>query len=223
MQSTRLFVIQVLVAGVAAVSLVACDSPSPTPTAASAVAAPVAPNGVSLAVKHGNGCATIQGGTITDSDGNPVSTGYDQFGYNYQAHMFNGTYDSADRVLDGAYWGDTADYVDDKLQMKWSNDWLSNQDCDGNGKLDRGSSAPYGISQGWLTNHVQGDYFDAAGDVQHYTDFVKIVWVGPGGSLWGQYEIIQEVWNDPADGLHGLLTKIGAPGFGLNDHWTTLP
>src|SRR4051812_30964530 len=53
-------------------------------------------------------CATIQGGTITDSAGNAVSTGYDKFGYNYQAHMFNGTYDSSDRVLDGLYFGDAA-------------------------------------------------------------------------------------------------------------------
>ncbi len=47
------------------------------------------------------------------------------FGYNYQAHMFNGTYDSVDRVLDNKYWGQTGDFVDDKLMMKWSDDWLA--------------------------------------------------------------------------------------------------
>ena len=91
--------------------------------------------------------------------------------------------------------------------------------------LPGGSAAPYGTSQGWLTNHVEGDY-DSDGDGTqdaHFTDFVKIVWVGPGGDLWGEYTIIQEVYNDPAGGLHGLQLKAGAPGFGLNDGWTSLP
>ena len=170
-------------------------------------------------------CATIQGGTITDSLGNPVVSGYDEFGYNYQAHMFNGTYDSSDRTIDGTYWGDTGDYVDDKLMMKWSDAWISNVDCNGDGKLDRGliNGISDGVSKGWLTNHVNGDYTDTNGDVQNYTDFVKIVWTGPGSPLWGQYTTIQEVLNDPAAGFSGLLDKIGTPGLGLNDQWTTLP
>ncbi len=170
----------------------------------------------------GKQCATIQDGVLTDSYGNLLVMGYDQFGYNYQAHLFNGTYDSVDRVLDGKYWGSTGDYVDDTLIMKWSDDWLSNQDCDGDGRLDRGTS---GVSLGWETNHVIGDY-DSDGDGiddAHYTYFVKIVWVGPGGPLWGQYELIQEVYNDPLGGYHGLFYKVNPPGFGLNDQWTTLP
>lgn len=167
------------------------------------------------------GCATIQTGTLHDSLGNPLVVGYDQFGYNYQAHEFNGTYDSSDRVLDGTYWGSTGDWVDDHLQMKWSDDWLSSVDCNGDGKLDRGADAG-GTSQGWLTNHVVGDY-DSDGDGTQdaqFTDFVKIVWVGPGGSLWGEYEITQEVYNDPAGGFHGLLSRMPSPGLGLKDHWT---
>lgn len=166
-------------------------------------------------------CDTIKSGNITDSAGNPLSTGFDEFGYNYQSHLFVGTYDSSDRTIDGTYWGSTGDYVDDKLMMKWSDDWLSNKDCDGDGKLDRGAGPSYGTSQGWLTNHVMGDYFDGDGNVQKYTYFAKIVWVGPGGDLWGQYTIIQEILNDPAAGYHGLQMKVGAPGFGLNDHWTS--
>ena len=34
---------------------------------------------------------------------------------------------------------------------------------------------------------------------------------------------IEEVYNDPAAGYVGLYGKIGAAGFGLNDHWTELP
>lgn len=168
------------------------------------------------------GCATIQGGTIKDTAGNTVSVGFDQYGYNYQAHLFVGTYDSSDRKLDGKYGNATGDYVDDSLIMKWSDDWISNRDCNGDGKLDRGIPGALGISRGWLTNQVNGDY-DSDGDGTqdaHFTLFDKIVWVGPGGSLWGQYQVIQEVYNDPVGGFHGLQFKVGAPGFGLNDQWT---
>ncbi len=165
-------------------------------------------------------CVSIKDGTLVDSVGNPLVLGFDVYGYNYQAHEFVGTYDSADRVLDGKYYGQTGDFVDDKLAMKWSDKWLSNKDCDGDGKLDRGSS---GTSQGWLTNHVVGDYDSDEDGIQDatYTDFVKIVWVGPGGDLWGEYHIIMEVYNDSLGGDHGLLYREGPPGFGLNDGWTT--
>ena len=161
-----------------------------------------------------NVCATIKSGLIHDSAGNTVVVGYDQYGYNYQAHMFNGTYDGSDRNLDGTYWGSTGDYVDDHLMMKWSDDWLANVDCNGDGLLDRGlvGETVGGISLGWLTNHVEGAYTDANGE-QHYTDFVKIVYVGPGGPLWGAYEIVQEVYNDPAAGYNGVLT-LTDPGLG---------
>lgn len=167
---------------------------------------------------HDN-CRTIQGGTLVDSAGNPISLGYDQFGYNYQAHMFNGTYDSFDRVLGN----DPPDWADDSLIMKWSDAWLANVDCNNDGKLDRGlGTGGYATdeSRGWLTNQMEGDYTDTNGVLQHYTYFGKIVWVGSGG-LWGAYDVIEEVYNDPAAGIHGLLTKVGAPGFGLNDGWTT--
>ena len=164
------------------------------------------------------GCTTLRDGVLKDSFGNTLVLGYDQFGYNYQAGMFNGTFDGLDRKLDGMYYGTVDYYVDDKVTMKWSPDWLANVDCNGDGKLDRGTS---GTSLGWTTNHYVGDYVDGNGDLQHYTYFAKIVWVGPGGSLWGQYEIVQETYNDPAGGATGLFSKVGSPGLGLNDQWTT--
>lgn len=170
-------------------------------------------------------CENIQSGNITDTAGNPLSTGYDDFGYNYQSHMFNGTYDGADRVMDGAYWGQTGDFVDDKLIMKWSDEWLSNLDCNGDGKLDRGlvKGVVGGTSKGWLTNQIEGDYTDSEGVNRNYTYFAKIVWTGPGSPLWGQYTTVQEIENDPFNGTKGLQVKLGAPGFGLNDQWTTQP
>lgn len=180
------------------------------------------PNGNEIAWQTTAGCATIQDGTITDSAGNVLTTGYDQYGYNYQAHMFNGTYDSADRILDGKYFGDTGDYVDDSLIMKWSDSWLANVDCNHDGKLDRGlvNGVVGGTSLGWLINQDEG-YYDSNGDGTqdaHYTYFAKIGYVGSGGTLWGAYEILQEENQDPLAMLH---THIVAPGFGLNDQWTT--
>ncbi len=162
-------------------------------------------------------CATISDGTITDSAGNVITAGYDKWGYNYQAHMFNGYYDNFSRPAIPVTSGD-------KLIMKWSDSWLANVDCNHDGKLDRGlvDGIVNGTSMGWLTNQLNGSYLDGNNVLQHYTDFVKIAWTGPKSPLWGEYTIIQEVLNDPAGGSTGLLSKDGAPGFGLNDSWTNL-
>ena len=152
-----------------------------------------------MAAKPAEACATIQGGTITDAKG--------------------GYYDNYSRPDELVTSGD-------KLIMQWSDAWIANVDCDRDGKLDRGlvdGQLTDGVSKGWLTNHYTGEYTDENGKVQHFTDFVKIVWTGPGSSLWGQYEIVQEVWNDKAGGYSGLFSKLGSPGFGLNNQWTVLP
>lgn len=169
--------------------------------------------GVAVAAPRA-GCERIQEGSLFDSAGRPLTLGPDEFGYDYQAHLFNGTYDSSDRVLDGKYFGSTGDYVDDKLIMKWSDTWLANVDCNGDHKLDRGLGTDghaTNTSRGWLTNLVVGD---------GYTYFAKIVWTGPGSPLWSQYTLVQEVFNDRESGTHGLSVKLGAPGFGLNGQWT---
>ncbi len=122
-------------------------------------------NGNEVSWAH-NDCTRIQDGTLVDSASNLISIGYDQWGYNYQAHMFNGFYDNyarpANLVTEGPW-----------LMMKWSDEWLSNSDCNDDGKLDRGyscdpenagSSGCYGA---WLTNHERGSYlgnWDIIGD-----------------------------------------------------------
>lgn len=179
------------------------------------------------------GCTTIPQGTLTYSAGHylagqPFATGFDPYGYNYQAHMFEGSYFNA--YAGGAgfppYEGDDAAYLavtpsaeshwawpyrNDQLAMKWNDAWLSNQDCDSDGTLDRrfGFTAYFG-SGAWLTNHQK---YEGAGGT-YYNYFVKIVappssanlyngiWytsrgqvIGP--SIWGEFAIIQEVTNDP--------------------------
>jgi len=175
-------------------------------------------------------CATIQDGTILTSDGRTITPGYDEWGYNYEAHMFNGTYCDAYR---NAAW--CQPYVNDELIMKWNDEWLSNKDCDGDGLLDRHYGYPSYIGSGaWLTNHQSG-LVDVNGKMKKWTYFVKIVaapkdavkaggiWytdatqsviIGP--DIWEQFAIVQEIYNDPSAGLHGKLYKSPAgPGFGI--------
>jgi hypothetical protein len=171
-------------------------------------------------------CATIQGGTITDVNNIPIQTGYDQWGYNYQAMIFNGFYDNYTRPPVPATSGDS-------LEMKWNDAWLSNKDCDGDGKLDRHYGYPTYIGSGaWLTNHQRGTY-EQDGKTYKWEYFIKIVavpadavlvdgrWKTPAGveigpAIWGEFAIIQEVYNDQGTGDHGILYKSpAAPGFGV--------
>jgi hypothetical protein len=171
-------------------------------------------------------CTTIQDGTIFASTGELITTGYDDFGYNYQAHMFNGRYCDYDRVEGG-------DYCDDDLIMKWNDAWLSNKDCDDDGLLDRHYGYDSYIGSGaWLTNHQSGK-IEVNGKLKKWTYFVKIVaapsdatkddgyWYTAEGDeigevIWGSFAVIQEVSNDPSSGEHGILYKSPAgPGFGI--------
>lgn len=166
-----------------------------------------------VTAKKPNACTTIQDGGLVDSKGNPISVGYDQFGYNYQAYMFNGRYCDYDRVIGGAY-------CDVNLIMKWNDAWLSNKDCDGDGKLDRYYGfASYIGSGAWLTNHQSGTNEDGT----KWTYFVKIVakptadfdCASVGGTqIWGAFCRIQQVSNDPASDEHGVQLLVHPAGFG---------
>lgn len=116
--------------------------------------------------------------------------------------------------------------------MKWNDAWLSNKDCDGNDLLDRhlGSDSYIG-SDAWLTNNQSG-YVEVNGRDRKWTYFIKIIaapadgytsggtWYTAGGTeigpvIWGQFAIVQEVYNDPSAGAHGILyLSPTGPGFG---------
>jgi len=180
------------------------------------------------AAKKSCDCTTIQDGTLLTSDDQVIKTGYDEWGYNYQAHMFNGYYCDAYRDADWCQ-----EYKDVRLAMKWNDAWLSNKDCDGDGKLDRYFGFDSYIGSGaWLTNHQSGEYEDDEGNVCKWEYFVKIVaapedaasvdgyWYAADGTqigpvIWGSFAIIQQVNNDPCAGSHGIeyLSPVG-PGFG---------
>lgn len=178
--------------------------------------------------KNGNikiGCTRIKDGTIVDVEGNSVSVGYDQFGYNYQAHMFNGRYCDYDRVIGGAY-------CDVELIMKWNDAWLSKKSCDDDNLLDRHYGFDSYIGSGaWLTNHMWGSY-EQEGETCEWDYFTKIVaapadaistggiWYAADGTeigpaIWGEFATIQQVENDPCAGIEGKQYLSPAPaGFG---------
>jgi hypothetical protein len=188
-------------------------------------------------------CTTIQDGVLTYSAGHylagqPLMVGYDPYGYNYQAHMFNGSYCNV--YLGGygypPYEGDAEAYLaenpgaanvwcwpyrDVELVMKWNDAWISNKDCDDDGKLDRYYGFDSYIGSGaWETNHQSGEY-ELDGKTCKWNYFVKIVaapadatssggiWYAADGTeigpvIWGAFAIIQQVENDPCAGIHGL-------------------
>lgn len=182
-------------------------------------------------------CTTIQDGILLNSNGEVITTGYDDWGYNYQAHMFNGFY--WNNLRPATPWTketlEAAGKSTTWLVMKWSDTWLSNKDCDGDSKLDRGyacnpnnpiSSACEGS---WVTNHQSGEYVNDDGKTCKWTYFVKIVYPpgGPvdadndghddntGGSIiWGSYVRIQQISNNPCAGEVGKLFAVEPTGFG---------
>jgi len=171
--------------------------------------------------KNTDSCTTIQSGTLLDSAGDPLTTGYDSWGYNYQAHLFNGSYCDAYR---DAQW--CQPYKDISLSMKWNDAWLSNKDCNADKLLDRHYGYPtYKDSGAWLTNHQYGVNEDGS----HWSYFVKIIavssddvlvdgnWYTPegeliGASIWGEFAVVQEISNDTNS--HGVLFKGQFPGLG---------
>lgn len=116
--------------------------------------------------------------------------------------------------------------------MKWNDAWLSNKDCDGDGKLDRHYGYPSYIGSGaWETNHQWGSY-EEDGETYNWNYFTKIVaapadayvdggiWYTADGTeigpvLWGEFATIFEVYNDQGTEEHGVYYNAPAPtGFG---------
>ena len=173
-------------------------------------------------------CDTIQKGNLFDKNGEQIVVGYNDWGYNYQARLFNGQY--CDAYQDAGW---CQDYAEDRLSMKWNDAWLSNKDCDGDGVLDRHLGFDTYIGSGaWLTNHQSGEYEGDEGNLCRWNYFVKIVAVPAdasfvdgiwytadgvmiGAEIWGAFAVIQEVLNDPCAGDHGVqfVSPVG-PGLG---------
>ncbi len=158
--------------------------------------------------------------TSFDKNGRAVGVvgtpGFNEWGYNYQAHLFNGGYCDAYKNADWCQ-----PYRDVGLVMKWNDAWLSNQDRSGDGNLDRHHGFDTYVGSGaWLTNHQAGEY-EVDGRVCRWTYFTKIVaapadatltsgiWytaegVEIGPAIWGEFATIQVVENDSCAGVGGV-------------------
>ena len=172
-------------------------------------------------------CTTIPGGELYNLVGDLILPGYDDWGYNYQARLFNGLYCDSYRNEEWCW-----PYKDVQLSMKWNDAWLSNMDCDDDGLLDRHLGYDsYSGSGAWLTNHQSGED-EIDGVIVKWNYFVKIVaapadadvndgiWytadgVEIGPVIWGAFAIIQSVYNDQGSGDHGIeYLSPNGPGFG---------
>lgn len=151
------------------------------------------------------------------------SEGFDEYGYNYGSNLFVGPAYLYDRNPDYDFgYG----YNDDLLVMKWSDNWEPGMNPTDNPELYMGA---------WVTNLWEG-YADEDGDgiEEHYTYFVKIVYMGTtehhyfgeplipgdpdfspnGWYIWGYFVVVQEVWNDPSIGITGVQTLAARPALG---------
>lgn len=148
-------------------------------------------------------CTMIKDGLLLYSPGHylqfqPLKVGFDIFGYNYQAHIFNSYYVNAYIGSEGfpPYDGDDDLYLaqldvtqranvqkhwawpyrKDVVMMKWNDAWLANSDCDSDGKLDRYFGFPAYIGSGaWETNHQSGTYMGDDGKEYRWNYFCKII------------------------------------------------
>ncbi|MCL4533707.1 MAG: hypothetical protein M1370_00905 [Bacteroidetes bacterium] len=137
--------------------------------------------------------------------------GFDQYGYNNTARIFNGTGSSwsLSKGLPADYLGV---YANDKLVMKWNAEWDRGND-------EGWARPPYAA---WEDNEWNGKVPGGSGAVWHY----KIVWVGSCGAdytplpnggycIWGQFEVIMDQGVDPNVGPgHMFFAKAGPAGYG---------
>ena len=141
---------------------------------------------------------------------NASAGGFDEFGYNDVAGIFNGPADGVDNVLDGKVWGNPT-YAIDRLIMKWNAAWDA---CNAHGYND-----PVYCAGAWTSNEWNGMVPGGSGEVWHY----KIIWVGsdganseywqPGGyPIWGNYEVIMD--QGMSDSVHYWLAHGISTGYG---------
>ena len=123
--------------------------------------------------------------------------GFDQFGYNRKARIFNGPV-SEWCLAREAPTNCMGDYSNDKLLMKWNAEW------------DRGNAEGWTDPNGygaWEDNEWNGAFPGGSGAVWHY----KIVWDqgcttsgvpsrAGGYCVWGQFEVLMDQGKDPSFG-----------------------
>jgi len=120
----------------------------------------------------------------------PAETGFDEFGYNDNARLFNGWYGYYDRVIDGGWVVGTADAW---LVMKWSKDWVPMIDepegawCTNHWTWYANS---YDVSTwyGWLGRAAWTEKEVLPDADYRIEEFMKIMKVGDDPEAWSMYE-----------------------------------
>lgn len=174
--------------------LAACDVSTITPTGVMSPAGAVASNGK-------NSCTLV--------NGNVVATGFDSFGYNRCASIFNGTFAGycAQRSQGPTCAGTTGDT---KLVMKWNDGWDL-------GNFEGWSNGPYYAT---LDNEINGALADGTPFSEHFKTRWDAGCVASGGvtssnggsCIWGQFEILMD--QGTQDGAHTWWTKQTPAGYG---------
>ncbi|OGM17045.1 hypothetical protein A2V55_02275 [Candidatus Woesebacteria bacterium RBG_19FT_COMBO_37_29] len=144
-----------------------------------------------------------------------VFAGFDEFGYNDVAGIFNG---SAGGWCASKGWGwdctgypSMIPYANDHLVMKWNAEW-------DRGNAEGWSNPPYAA---WENNEWNGMVPGGSQSVWHY----KIVWVGPctegatlpegGYCIWGQFETIMDQGIDlNSEPIHSWYAHANPTGYG---------
>lgn len=142
-----------------------------------------------------------------------VATGFDQYGYNDTARLFNGTGSSwcQAKGLDPNCMGI---YSPDKLVMKWNAQW-------DRGNAENWANPPY---KAWTDNEWNGKKAGGSGAIWHY----KIAWNGPctdgetlqngGYCIWGQFVVLMDQGIDPSLGpVHTWFSKATPNGYGASN------
>lgn len=168
--------------------------------------------------------------------GQVIPTGFDPYGYNYQGHLFKGSYANVYLNADGfpPYMGDDVAYINANptvtskwywgyrqydLQMKWNDTWLSNSDCDGDDLLDRHYGfADYIGSGAWTTNQYGGEGWAALTKIQAVPGDAYLfdsMWytadgIEIGEEIWDEFAITQDVLSSEG----ALYVSPAGPGFG---------
>lgn len=169
--------------------------------------------------------------------GEVIPLGMDPYGYNYQGHLFAGSY--ANAYLGGLgyppYEGDDEAYLaenptaegtwvwpyrDTQVVMEWNDAWLANSDADHDGLLDRHAGFTSYIGSGaWLTNRMQWGYTCKIVAAPLDAEKIDGMWVTPAGELgpviWNEFAVIRE--HDPYYDywyLSDLYNDYAGRGFG---------
>lgn len=160
-------------------------------------------------------CVTIQDGELKYPanhylEGNKLTTGYDVFGYNYQAHSFKGYYANLYLGENGytPYEGENEIYLqnhpeligngyfmtyywpyrNDMVNMTWNDTWLSNKDCNGDGLLDDENNT---VGSGaWENYHSKGTYVDESGNSCSWVQKFKII------AVPADADLVDGIWFD---------------------------